>query len=121
MLITNYLTIAGRHLLRHKSFSLINILGLSTGIAACLLIYGYVHHQQSFDSYHPKADRIVRVTAAFQSKETDRAIATSTTPLAGALVRDCPEVENAARIEPGGMTVGQGASLFDETNFVYSE
>jgi len=112
---------AGRHLLRHKSFSLINILGLSTGIAACLLIYGYVHHEQSFDSYHPKADRIARVTTVFHSPELDLLFATSVTPLAGALVRDCPEVENAARIEPADLTVGQGTSLFHEKNFVYSE
>lgn len=64
MIITsaNYLRMARRHLLRHKRFSLINILGLSTGIVACLLIYGYVRYQESFDNYHPKADRIARTT-----------------------------------------------------------
>src|SRR5690349_16578117 len=94
-----------RHLLRRKKFALINILGLSTGIATCLLIYGYVHYQTSFDSYHPKADRIVRVTSVFHAPETELNFATSNTPLAGALVRDCPEVETAARIEPGDMVV----------------
>jgi putative ABC transport system permease protein len=40
----NYLKIAVRRLLRQKSFSGINILGLSTGLAACLLIFQYVHN-----------------------------------------------------------------------------
>jgi len=121
MLVTNYLKMAGRHLRRHKSFSLINILGLSTGIAACLLIYGYVHHQQSFDNYHPKADRIARVTAVFHSPDTDLAFATSNTPLAGALIRDCPQVENAGRVQDVEMAVRQGTTIFQEDNFAYSE
>ncbi|MDO6433845.1 ABC transporter permease [Flavitalea sp. BT771] len=112
---------ARRHFQRHKSFSLINILGLSTGIAACLLIYGYVHHQQSFDNYHPKADRIVRVTTVFHSPDTELAFATSNTPLAGALIRDCPQVENAVRIQNAEMTVKQGTVIFQEDNFAFSE
>jgi len=123
-----------RHLLRRKKFALINILGLSTGIATCLLIYGYVHYQMSFDSYHPKADRIARVTTIFHAPETELNFATSNIPLAGALVRDCPQVETAARIEPGDMIVrrtdqtsrGAGAASppgepISEKHFVYSE
>lgn len=116
-----WLAMAGRHLLRRKSFSLINILGLSTGIAACLLIYGYVHYQESFDNYHPEADRIVRVTATFHGEGTDLAFATSNYPLAGALLRDCPLLKAATRIEPGETTVARGTALFKEKHFVYSE
>ncbi len=112
---------AVRHLLRHKRFSLINILGLSTGIAACLLIYGYVHYQESFDNYHPRADRIARVTAVFHSPETDLAFATSNVPLAATLLRDCPLLKAATRIEPAEVTVRQGTTLFKEEHFVYSE
>jgi len=123
MIITsaNYLRMALRHLLRHKTFSLINILGLSTGIAACLLIYGYVHYQESFDDYHPAADRIARVTASFHSPETDLSFATSNVPLAGALLRDCPLLKATTRIEPDEVTVRQGSTLFKEPHFVYSE
>lgn len=128
-----------RHLLRRKKFALINILGLSTGIATCLLIYGYVHYQTSFDNYHPKADRIARVTTRLHAPETELNFATSNIPLAGALVRDCPQVEAAARIEPDDMIVrganperagqapgGAGVAslpgeLVSEKHFVYSE
>lgn len=133
-----------RHLLRRKKFTLINVLGLSTGIATCLLIYGYVHYQTSFDSYHPKADRIARVTSIFHAPGTELNFATSNIPLAGALVRDCPQVEAAARIEPDdiivrradrGNTIAPGTDpmsrgaggtslpdeLVSEKHFVYSE
>ncbi|HVU59072.1 MAG TPA: FtsX-like permease family protein, partial [Puia sp.] len=121
-----------RHLLRRKKFALINILGLSTGIATCLLIYGYVHYQTSFDSYHPKVDRIARVTAVFHTPESDLSFAASNIPLAGALVRDCPLVEDAARIAPdeltvrrinpgGGGTDAERGELIREKHFVSSE
>jgi putative ABC transport system permease protein len=121
MLIANYFRTTFRHFLRHKSFFLINILGLSIGIAACLLIYGHVHHQGGFDSYHPKADRIARVTLVFHAPESDLVFATTMAPLAGALVRDCPQVENAVRIQTGELSVGKGTNSFAEANFVYSE
>jgi putative ABC transport system permease protein len=59
----NYLKITARRLLRQKAFSLINILGLSTGLAACLLIYLYVHSELTYDAYNPQAGRIARVTS----------------------------------------------------------
>ncbi|HEY4206593.1 MAG TPA: ABC transporter permease [Puia sp.] len=110
-----------RHLLRRKKFALINILGLSTGIATCLLIYGYVHYETSFDSYHPKADRIARVTSLLHAPETKLDFATSQAALAGALERDCPQVEAAARIEPGDVVVRKGSDVVTEKHFVYSE
>ncbi|GAA4447024.1 ABC transporter permease [Nibrella saemangeumensis] len=60
-MLRNYLKIALRNLLRHKSFSFINIVGLSVGIAACLLILQYVSYELSFDKLHSKGDRIYRV------------------------------------------------------------
>ncbi|GAA4410589.1 ABC transporter permease [Nibrella viscosa] len=60
-MLRNYLKIAIRNLLRHKSFSVINIVGLSVGVAACLLILQYVSYELSFDKLHIKGDRIYRV------------------------------------------------------------
>ena len=60
-MLRNYLTIAWRNLLRHKVFSLINVLGLAIGMAACLLILQYVSFELSYDR-HQNADRIYRVS-----------------------------------------------------------
>ena len=46
----NFLKITARRLLRQRTISLINIFGLSIGLAACLLIYLYVRHELSFDT-----------------------------------------------------------------------
>jgi len=58
----NYLIIAWRNLKKNRVFSFINILGLSVGMAACLLILQYVSHELSYDDFHAKSDRIYRVS-----------------------------------------------------------
>lgn len=60
-MLTSYLKIAFRNLKRKKGFSLINILGLSVGIAAVLLIFRMVQYELSFNKNFKNYDRIVRV------------------------------------------------------------
>ncbi|MEQ8905873.1 FtsX-like permease family protein [Ekhidna sp.] len=57
----SYLISAFRNLFKHKSFSVINILGLTGGLTACLLIYTYVADELNYDNFHAKKDRIYRV------------------------------------------------------------
>jgi putative ABC transport system permease protein len=57
-MITNYLTVALRNLARHPGYALINILGLSVGLAAVALIGLFVRHEFSFDRSHPDGDNI---------------------------------------------------------------
>ena len=56
-----YLLVALRTLLRHKSYSFINLFGLSIGVACCTLIYLYVDHDLRFDAFHAKGERIYRL------------------------------------------------------------
>ena len=60
-MIRNYFKIAIRNFWRNKAFSSINILGLSIGIASCLIIMLFVQHELSYDRYNENAERIVRV------------------------------------------------------------
>ena len=57
----NYFKVAFRNLLKRKGFSLINILGLATGMAVCLLIILFIQSELSYDKHHEKADNIYRV------------------------------------------------------------
>ena len=99
-MLKSYVKIAWRNLLRHKAFSFINIGGLSIGITACLLISLYVNYQLSFDAYHTKRDRIVRITNMMRTPESDNVtIALTPTLLATALNHNYPEVETAVRFE----------------------
>ncbi|MDR8393443.1 ABC transporter permease [Aliifodinibius sp. S!AR15-10] len=59
-MLKNYIKIAFRNLFKHKVFSLINIVGLAVGIACCILIALYIHHEWSFDQFHAESDRIYR-------------------------------------------------------------
>ena len=56
-----YLLVAVRTLLRHKSYSFINLFGLSIGVACCTLIYLYVDHELRHDAFHEKGERIYRL------------------------------------------------------------
>src|ERR1700688_3883954 len=60
----NYFITAFRNFWRNKIFSLINIVGLSIGISAALVIYLIVHYDFSFDKNHSDGDRIYRIVSA---------------------------------------------------------
>jgi len=68
-MVNNYLTIAIRNLFRHRAYSLINILGLSVGMACCLLIMLFVQDELSYDGFHTNGDRVYRITRDFQNDE----------------------------------------------------
>jgi putative ABC transport system permease protein len=118
----NYLKITARRLLRQKTFSLINIFGLSMGLAACLLIYLYVHHELSYDTYHPNADRVARVTTTIHTAGSDVAVALAPFPAGGNLARSFPEVQAVARVdEESDLVIKAGTEIFSTKNFCYSE
>ncbi len=117
LMIKNYLKIAWRNLLRNKSFSLINILGLSIGITTCLLIFLYVQYELGYDRYHTKKDRIVRISASFKTPDSDVPLAKSPILLAEELRRDYPEIESAVRLQDYNPIVKWGSKLFDEDDF----
>ena len=64
-MLKNYFKIAFRGFLRHKIFTLINIIGLSIGVSAALVIYLIIHFDLTFDKFHKDGDRIYRVVTNF--------------------------------------------------------
>ncbi|HEY4337118.1 MAG TPA: ABC transporter permease, partial [Puia sp.] len=110
-----------RRLFRRKGFAASNIFGLSTGIAACILIYGYVHHQLSYDAYNRRAGDIARVTTRLHAPESDMVFATSPYPLAAALRQNIPGIDATTRIEPTEVKVREGLENNKSRNFCYSE
>ena len=66
----SYLRIACRKMMRNKSFALINVLGLSVGLTAFVLIIQYVSFELSYDKFHGNANEIYRVAyAQYQNDE----------------------------------------------------
>src|SRR5215469_8423004 len=61
----NYLKTAFRSFRRHKLFTFINVIGLSIGISASLVIFLIVYHDFTFDNFHKDGNRIYRVVSDF--------------------------------------------------------
>lgn len=103
-MIKNYLKIAIRNLLAHKTFSLINILGLSLGIACTIIIFLFVKYELTYDSYHPDSDRIYRVSRLLKRQNSEEGFAAIPIPC-GPTLRDIyPEIESMFRINKGRMS-----------------
>ena len=94
----NYLTIALRNLLRYPAYTLINIVGLAIGLAACMLILLYVWDELSYDRYHPHADRVYRIVDDIESAGHTVRTAGSPSGWGPVLKRDFPEIELFARV-----------------------
>ncbi|MFL0353092.1 ABC transporter permease [Xanthomarina sp. GH4-25] len=68
-MIRNYFKIAWRNLMKHKVFSLINIIGLTIGLSASFVIGLMIYYDATFDTFHKDSDRIYRVVTDFKSPD----------------------------------------------------
>lgn len=119
----NYIKIAIRNLLRHKSFSFINLFGLSSGLACCLLIGLYIWNELSFDRYHEKADRIWRISRKFYNKDGSQQLHLGhlAPPFGPLLKTDFPDMEEVTRLLQTNTTVRIGEQFFSEDQMFYAE
>lgn len=97
-MLKNYIIIALRNITRHKSFSLINIAGLSLGLVTFLAISLYVADEFSFDRFHEKKDRIFRAVIKADFDGRSRQWGAVPNKLAPAAASKIPEVERAVRV-----------------------
>jgi putative ABC transport system permease protein len=96
-MLRNYLAIALRTLRKQPGYTLINVGGLGLGLACCFLIVLFIQHELSYDAFHEKGDRIVRLTRGFET--VDQRTANSASGYAPILQATFPEVEHAVRFE----------------------
>ncbi|WP_218921430.1 ABC transporter permease [Haliscomenobacter hydrossis] len=117
----NYLTVAIRSLLKHKGYSLINIMGLALGVACCLLILIYVAAENNYDRQWPNAERIWRMSLEriYPDRSTGYAIVPPS--YAQSVKHECPEVVEAVRITTNGGTTlfKRGDKVFEEENVLF--
>jgi len=97
-MIKSYLKTAIRFLLRNKTFSFINIVGLAIGTMCCLYILLFVQDQYSYDKHHRDAQDIYRVTSSLNLTGDKHKSACASPPIAPAIKRDFPEVVQYARL-----------------------
>jgi predicted permease len=122
----NYLKTAFRNLKRNKSYAIINVLGLTVGIAASLLIFLVIQYETSFDSFHKKKNSIYRLDTEFHTQDGVSYSDGISFPVAPALRIDFPQIKEVASIFRNGnqVTIGQSdrqLKKLDEPNFYYAE
>ncbi|MBO6577070.1 MAG: ABC transporter permease [Rhodothermales bacterium] len=121
----NYLKTTFRNLWRRKGYTAINVLGLSMGLACCLIIVLFVQDEMSYDQHHEHADRIYRVSQEVTRPGEEEIWAWTGGGLLEDLVPDFPDqVETAARMLPSAGVVvrdrGNGSVVsLREEGFVF--
>ena len=97
-MLRNYFIIAIRNLMRHKVFSLINVVGLGLGMACSLLIYLWVQDERSFDRFLPGVEDVyyVRINSLFNGQIQTGFVTPG--PLSEVLAKDIPEVAAVTKL-----------------------
>lgn len=96
-MIRNYFKTAIRNLIKNKTFSFINIIGLAVSMSVCLLIINIIAEQKSYDTFHTKKDRIYRIMTTGVGAN-DFKTASSAFPLAKKLKQEYPGIEQSATL-----------------------
>lgn len=97
-MIRNYFKIAWRNLLKNKTFSSINVIGLAVSMSVCLLILSIMADQKSYDQFHVNKDRIYRVITTGKNNNDFNGTASSALPLGEELRKNYTGIEASASL-----------------------
>lgn len=117
----NYIKTAWRHLRKNKLYAIINIIGLTAGLTACLLIGIYIMHELSYDKFNAKANRIVRATMVYGKGDVVNTVATTGTKVGPQFKRIFPLAEDYVRTFISHNVVKAGNKIFDEPHILYAD
>ncbi|WP_218919518.1 ABC transporter permease [Spirosoma rigui] len=119
VMIRNYVKIAWRNLIRNKVFSGINLLGLSTGITVCLLIFLFIMNEFSVDNFHKNGNNIYRVMRGIENEGKEIAVSYLSGPYAPALLTDFRgQIAQAVRVNPTDALVTSQDQSFHERKII---
>ena len=120
-MLKNYLKTAYRSLLRNKSYTFINITGLTLGISVCLIIFQLIRYELEFDQIHPNSQRLYRVVRDSKNASGIDKSTVTPYPFAEAFRNDFPEIPVTQfhfQYE-ALMTIGEEKS--EATNIVFAD
>jgi putative ABC transport system permease protein len=110
-----------RNLLKHKSGGIINILGLSIGMAAAVLIFMWVQNEMNFDNYHPAKNNIYHL--AVKKESSNDKFAGTPLVLADEIKKQVPDIDKACRLiveyDAYAPKLGINNNFFKEKNVAY--
>lgn len=96
-MIKNYFVIASRNLIKHKFFTIINVLGLAVGMSISLMFIAMFTYVASYDDFHVNKDRIYRITTQTNIRDNTE-FATTPPPLGQKLNDEFAGIEQVVRI-----------------------
>jgi len=121
-MLANYLKVGTRNILKHKTFSLINVFGLAAAMSVCMLIIMVIADQKGYDQFQTNKDRIYRIQTIGKNGNEIRT-ASSALPLAALLKKDYSGIEASAALmrQIGGDIlyndrIASGAGYFADGN-----
>jgi len=100
-MLKNYFKTTLRFLLKNKTYSFINIIGLALGTLCCIYILLFVVDQFSYDKHHRDVKDIYRVVTSIQLPGQSFENATASPPIAPTMKKDFPEILQYTRVVPG--------------------
>jgi len=117
-MLKNYWKVAWRNILRHKTFSFINMTGLAIGLSCFLLITLYVLDELGYDKHFSNADRVYRANADLRFGGAEMHFPLSSDMLGATLKKDYPQVEQYARVyaSDGAKLIKKGSEFINEAN-----
>jgi len=121
-MLKNYFKTAWRNLVNHKVYSILNVLGLSIGIACCILIGLYVSNELSYDRFHANASRLVKATTEYTVNGTKHQIGTTASMEGPRFAAAFPQIESYVRIRSRDpYVVRYGEKTFVEQKFYFAD
>jgi len=118
----SYVKVAMRVFMRNKLFSLINIGGLTIGLAAAFFIILFVKSEVGYDSWLPSADRAFTIETSFAPPgRAPKTLARTPLELRTAMTKDFPEIEYFTRLYAGTAPIKIGDNQFSEPAFRIEE
>lgn len=124
-MLKNYFKIALRNLIRNKSYTLINILGISLGISTAMVIYTVLANETTFDSFHSKASNTYRIVQHNHTADGTQFWNTTAYPLAEALRQDFPQLEVTQTAGPVSSKIASGdkfaTTRFEENKVLFAD
>lgn len=119
----NYIKIAFRNILRNKLYSVINIMGLSIGMACAILLFLFIRDELSYDKYHSRHDRIYMVQSIGKSGTVEKYCICSSLALGPALKDEYPVIEESVRtFYTGGLYfIDSKGEVIEEGDVCYAD
>ncbi len=122
MMSGNYLKVAFRNLFKYKVFSIINIAGLASGMACCILIGLWILDEMSYDNFHENGDRIFRISEHHLYSDSDLISPITPAPLASYLSENFPDIVETARVfKLGSMLFNYENKRFYENSIILAD